>query len=88
MGNSADPDQLASVLDLHCLQKQDISGFSRLRVKTIRLYSHKRSLDKVPCSRTHYELLQDSYSVPSSQIRSTVLLMRVIHGARSGCKWR
>ena len=35
--NSADPDQLASEkptdLDLHCLQKQCISGFSRTRVK-------------------------------------------------------
>ena len=37
MANSADPDQLASEkptdLDLHCLQRQDISGFSRTRVK-------------------------------------------------------
>ena len=36
MANSADPDQLASQkptdLDLHCLQKQGISGFSRTRV--------------------------------------------------------
>ena len=37
MTNSADPDQLASSadLDLHCLQKQDISGFSRFRVNKI-----------------------------------------------------
>ena len=33
MANSADPDQLASDLDLHCLQKQSISGFSRTRAK-------------------------------------------------------
>ena len=37
MANSADPDQLASSeptdLDLHCLQRQDISWFSRTRVK-------------------------------------------------------
>ena len=34
MTNSADPDQLASDdLDLHCFQRQDISGFSRTRVK-------------------------------------------------------
>ena len=42
MANSADPDQLASLiswllqkpadLDLHCLQRQGISGFSRTRV--------------------------------------------------------
>ena len=38
MTNSADPDQLASLkkptdLDLHCLQRQGISGFSMTRVK-------------------------------------------------------
>ena len=33
MANIADPDELASSdLDLHCLQRQDISGFSRTRV--------------------------------------------------------
>ena len=33
MANSADPDQLASSdLDLHCLQRQGISRFSRTRV--------------------------------------------------------
>ena len=32
MANSADPDELASDLDLHCLQKQGLSGFSRTRV--------------------------------------------------------
>ena len=38
MANSADPDQLAWLLkkptdlDLHCLERQDISGFSRTRV--------------------------------------------------------
>ena len=31
MANSADPDQLD--LDLHCWQRQGISGFSRTRVK-------------------------------------------------------
>ena len=40
MANSADPDQLASSkkptdLDLHGLQRQDISGFSRTRVKYV-----------------------------------------------------
>ena len=34
MTNSVDPDQLASSgLDLHCLQRQGISRFSRTRVK-------------------------------------------------------
>ena len=39
MANSADPDQLASKkptdLDLNCLQRQDISGLSRTRVKNV-----------------------------------------------------
>ena len=34
MANSADPDQLTSELDLHCLQRQDVSKFSRTQVKT------------------------------------------------------
>ena len=33
MANSADPDQKPTDLDLHCLQRQGISGFSRARVK-------------------------------------------------------
>ena len=34
MTNSADPDQLASSedMDLHCLQRQGVSGLSRTRV--------------------------------------------------------
>ena len=35
MANNVDPDQLASDLDLHCLQRQGISGFSRTRVKLV-----------------------------------------------------
>ena len=31
MANSADPDQKPTDLDLHCLQRQGISGFSRTR---------------------------------------------------------
>ena len=41
MANRADPDQLAfqkpSDLDLHCLQWQVISGFSRTRINRILL---------------------------------------------------
>ena len=33
MTNSADPEQLATELDLRCLQRQGISGFSKTRVK-------------------------------------------------------
>ena len=32
MTSSADPDQLATNLDLYCLQRQGIFGFSRIRV--------------------------------------------------------
>ena len=36
MANSADPDQLASKdLDLHCLQRQGISGFSRTKPASV-----------------------------------------------------
>ena len=33
MANSADPDQKPTHLDLHCLQRQDLSGLYRTRVK-------------------------------------------------------
>ena len=33
MANSVDPGQKPTDLDLHCLQRQDISGFSRTRVR-------------------------------------------------------
>ena len=50
MANSADPDQLASKkptdLDLHCLQRQSISGFSRTRVNplTILVFNFIKSI--------------------------------------------
>ena len=39
MANSADPDQLASStdLDLHCLQRQFVSGFNRTRVNCYKI---------------------------------------------------
>ena len=49
MANSADPDQLASSswllkkptdLDLHCLQRQGISGINRTRVKIVNVFYH------------------------------------------------
>ena len=50
MANSADPDQVASnELDLHCLQRQGIFGFSRTRVKfkceVVFYYSGNLTLD-------------------------------------------
>ena len=56
MTNSADPDQLASDLDLHCLQS--ISRFSRTRVK--------RAITNVGTSRasrskTHFHLVSPNY---------------------------
>ena len=49
MANSADPDQLTSSdLDLHYLQRQGISGFSRTRVNNIySKYVTSRSLMQV-----------------------------------------
>ena len=53
MADSADTDQLASS-DLHCLQRQGISGFSRTRVKEfywflvlIMLHVHSKSADSI-----------------------------------------
>ena len=44
MANSADPDhwllQKPTVLDLHCLQRQGILGFSRTRVNILVLNIH------------------------------------------------
>ena len=34
MANSADPDQKPTDLDLHCLQRQGTSGFSRTRINS------------------------------------------------------
>ena len=49
MTNSVDPDQLASAtdLDLHCLQRQGISEFSRIRVNQVFIV------------HSQYQLLQD-----------------------------
>ena len=58
MTNSADPDQLASSgffrsdLDLHCLQRQGISGFSRTRVKD----GHKNVISKQKCIDGHFSI--------------------------------
>ena len=47
MVNSADPDQLAKPtdLDLHCLQRQDISGFSRTRINVQEMDCRYQRLD-------------------------------------------
>ena len=45
MTNSADPDQLATDLDLHCLQRQGITGFSRTRVKELKCINIKDIYD-------------------------------------------
>ena len=38
MANSADPVKKPTDLDLHCLQRHGISGFSRTRIKTVCLF--------------------------------------------------
>ena len=48
MTNSADPDQKPTDLDLHCLQRQGISRFSRTRVKII---SYKELLPNIDNSQ-------------------------------------
>ena len=53
MANSADPDQLASDLDLPCLQRQDISGFSRTRIKS---YFHKET-KKIQCYMLEFKFI-------------------------------
>ena len=55
MTNSADPNQLASPtdLDLHCLQRQGISGFSRTRVKQANLI-HCKKISVVPFQVSQY----------------------------------
>ena len=62
MANSIDPDQLAlkpTDLDLHCLQRQGISRFSRTRVKiSVALQASK--LVTCHCSnKTRYEPSHD-----------------------------
>ena len=47
MANSADPDQLASSEDLHCLQKQDISEFSRTRGKGFIIFTFTDAHDQI-----------------------------------------
>ena len=39
MINSADPDQMPTDLDLHCLQRQGISGFSRTNYFNVTFFS-------------------------------------------------
>ena len=61
MANSPDPDQLAcqkpTDLDLHCLQGQGISGFSRTRVKLG--VNQKLSEEEIKCIvRKHGKSLQ------------------------------
>ena len=48
MANSADPDQLKKPtgLDLHCLQRQGISGFSRAKVKFTRRIARTGTLGR------------------------------------------
>ena len=59
MANSADPDQLAD-LDLHCLQRQSISGFSRTRVK---LFFHPKStIISLISTRKHAVVTQKSFT--------------------------
>ena len=69
VANSADPDQLASNLDLYCLQSQGISGFSRTRVKALQTNSHNYARSfKTAASGTPHNI--------SSQIHMLWVLIR------------
>ena len=46
MADSADPVQKPTDLDLHCLQRQDISGFSMTRVN-LTASAHKRDIYQI-----------------------------------------
>ena len=58
MANSADLDQLASLLDLHCLQGQDIFGFSRKRVKSVECKEGKTHIKFLNGEKTKRIIIQ------------------------------
>ena len=74
MANSADPDQMASLqkptdLDLHCLQRQGISEFSRTRVKigALRVISSWQ-IKQTPYLKFCFELLKNSKEMKQMKI--------------------
>ena len=60
MANSADPDQLASVesVDLHCLQRQGISGFSGTRVKDLKDFAKRDNFYRQELASRAFEIFQ------------------------------
>ena len=73
MANSEDSDQKPTDLDLHCLQRQDISGFSRTRVKRFGLAYFITSFAEM--------LMFNSNSVDPYQILQNVASEMGLHGS-------
>ena len=67
MANNADPD-----LDLHCLQRQSISGFSRTRVKR-NWYNFKGNNSNTEEFPSHWRLLFKELIFPSCLGRNSFL---------------
>ena len=80
---SADPDQLASSagLDLHCLQRQGMSRFSRTRVKTIQ-WNNSPKLESNLCFSVFFFLRSHPYPIKKASVPS----MRVLFEHFSGDK--
>ena len=73
MTNIADPDQLPTDLDLHCLQRQGISRFSRTRVNGLReIFPLKVS----PCG-TQGDYIYENPYVPLGLLGSYVIYMKI-----------
>ena len=94
MTYSADPDswllQKPADLDLHCLQRQGISGFSRTRVNI--LPKTKRQLQRncflygnlsVMCQKTLQNNTQNLITLQSVQVAEQVALLALDHGMGS-----
>ena len=82
MANSADQDLLKKPtdLDLHCLQRQGISGFSRTRVnkKPFGFYL-------VCCRRLHFVKIHKTKSIPSVLYQIIILFLNCSSSLSSVC---
>ena len=76
MTNNADPDQLAmkkpADLDLHCLQKQGLSGFNRTRVNLLLFYKNKKGYCNFRCFLSYSIHLKINYGMTGSCVMQNV----------------
>ena len=101
MANSADPDQIASSgmkfqkptdLDLHCLQKQDISRFSRTRVNCRQFWSYndlfsQRKKRLIPYICIYHNYMDCRTCVDPDQDLHCLLLIQQFFDTETGVKW-